>query len=59
MGRETRDRPVRRAGRAHNRGVDGYAQEKDHCHRLYEEYLRIVADFWPPVFVMENVRDTG
>lgn len=30
--------------------------EGDHRHTLYREYLRIIADHWPPVFVMENVR---
>lgn len=44
------------AGRSRNRGVEGYRLEKDARHRLYEEYLRIVADLWPPVFVMENVK---
>lgn len=44
------------AGRSRNRGVQGYRLEKDARHRLYEEYLRIVADLWPPVFVMENVK---
>ena len=44
------------AGRSRNRGVKGYRLEGDERHRLYEEYLRIVSDHWPPVFVMENVR---
>lgn len=30
--------------------------ESDPRHFLYEEYLRIIADYWPPVFVMENVK---
>lgn len=30
--------------------------EKDHRHFLYREYLKIIADRWPPVFVMENVK---
>lgn len=30
--------------------------EKDHRHLLYREYLSIIADHWPPVFVMENVK---
>lgn len=29
--------------------------ETDPRHRLYKEYLRIIADHWPPLFVMENV----
>ncbi len=44
------------AGRSRNRGVRGYRLEGDERHRLYEEYLRIVADHWPPIFVMENVK---
>ena len=34
----------------------GYRLEGDARHCLYEEYLRIVGDMWPPVFVMENVK---
>lgn len=30
--------------------------EKDERHYLYREYLRIIADHKPPVFVMENVK---
>lgn len=30
--------------------------EKDERHFLYQEYLRILADHRPPVFVMENVK---
>jgi DNA (cytosine-5)-methyltransferase 1 len=30
--------------------------EKDHRHLLYLEYLSIIADHWPPIFVMENVK---
>ncbi len=30
--------------------------EKDERHTLYLEYLRIIADHRPPVFVMENVK---
>ncbi|MBK1818267.1 DNA cytosine methyltransferase [Luteolibacter yonseiensis] len=30
--------------------------EKDHRHLLYKEYLSIIADHWPPIFVMENVK---
>ena len=44
------------AGRSRNRGVEGYQLEGDERHRLYEEYLRIVSDHWPPVFVVENVK---
>ncbi len=36
------------------KGRDKY--EADHRHFLYREYLRIIADFQPRVFVMENVK---
>ena len=32
------------------------AHEKDHRQLLYREYLSIIADHWPSIFVMENVR---
>ena len=44
------------AGRSRNRAVNGYQPEKDNRHFLYKEYLRILADHRPPVFVMENVK---
>lgn len=43
------------AGRARNKGIDGYQSEEDHRHFLYREYLKIIASHWPTVFVMENV----
>ena len=43
-------------GRSRNRGTDGYKAEDDHRHFLYREYLRVIADFKPAVFVMENVK---
>lgn len=43
-------------GRARNRGVAGYSPEKDERQTLYVEYLQILADHAPPVFVMENVK---
>ena len=30
--------------------------ETDHRHKLYREYLKIIGDHWPSVFVMENVK---
>ena len=27
-----------------------------HRHFLYKEYLRIIAEHWPPIFLMENVK---
>lgn len=44
------------AGRSRNKGKKGYRLERDERHALYQEYLRIVAEHWPPVFVMENVK---
>jgi DNA (cytosine-5)-methyltransferase 1 len=44
------------AGRARNKGVAGYQAELDHRQTLYVEYLQVLADHAPPVFVMENVK---
>lgn len=44
------------AGRSRNRGVDGYIPEEDARHTLYLEYLKVIAQTWPAVFVMENVK---
>lgn len=43
-------------GRARNKGIEDYDAAKDKRHFLYEEFLRIIADHWPPVFVFENVK---
>lgn len=43
-------------GRARNRGNVDYCAEDDHRHFLYKEYLRIIQQFQPAVFVMENVK---
>ncbi|WP_170162391.1 DNA cytosine methyltransferase [Caldimonas tepidiphila] len=43
-------------GRARNRGKEGYRPEEDHRHFLYLEYLRVINEFKPAVFVMENVK---
>jgi DNA (cytosine-5)-methyltransferase 1 len=43
-------------GRSRNKGIAGYRLEDDPRARLYLEYLQIIGDFWPAVFVMENVR---
>lgn len=42
-------------GRSRNKGNRDYQPEKDHRHFLYREYLRIIAEHCPSVFVMENV----
>jgi DNA (cytosine-5)-methyltransferase 1 len=43
-------------GRARNRGTAGYKAEDDHRHFLYKEYLRVIEEFRPAVFIMENVK---
>lgn len=43
-------------GRVRNRGVKGYDSDTDTRQTLYVEYLQILADHAPPVFVMENVK---
>jgi len=43
-------------GRARNKGNSEYKAEDDHRHFLYEEYLRIIQEYSPAVFVMENVK---
>lgn len=43
-------------GRSRNRGKVDYRAEDDHRHYLYREYLRIIREFRPAVFVMENVK---
>lgn len=44
------------AGRSRMRKKDPVAFDNDHRHLLYTEYLRIIKDFEPAVFVMENVK---
>lgn len=41
-------------GRSRMMGQPGF--EQDERHFLYKEYLKIIADHEPPVFVMENVK---
>jgi len=43
-------------GRSRNKGKTDYVPEKDPRQRLYVEYLQILADHRPAVFVMENVK---
>jgi DNA (cytosine-5)-methyltransferase 1 len=43
-------------GRSRNIGTPDYRPENDHRHFLYKEYLRIIRERRPPVFVMENVK---
>ncbi|MEW6131204.1 MAG: DNA cytosine methyltransferase [Acidobacteriota bacterium] len=44
------------AGRSRNKGIDDYVPEDDKRQYLYVEYLQIIADHLPSVFVMENVK---
>lgn len=44
------------AGRSRNKGKKGYIAEDDIRHYLYREYLQILSEFAPPVFIMENVK---
>ena len=44
------------AGRARNSGIKTYKAEDDHRQYLYVEYLQVIADHWPAVFIMENVK---
>lgn len=43
-------------GRARMQATSNPEFEKDKRHFLYREYLKIIADHQPPVFVMENVK---
>lgn len=43
-------------GRARNKGNSEYNAENDLRHFLYKEYLRIINEFEPAVFIMENVK---
>jgi DNA (cytosine-5)-methyltransferase 1 len=43
-------------GRARNKGNRDYRPELDERQTLYVEYLQMLADHAPPVFVMENVK---
>lgn len=43
-------------GRARNQSKVDYKPEDDHRHFLYKEYLRIIREKQPTMFVMENVK---
>ncbi|RMF17374.1 MAG: DNA cytosine methyltransferase [Candidatus Dadabacteria bacterium] len=43
-------------GRSRNKGIADYRPEQDERNFLYQEYLKILAELAPPVFVMENVK---
>lgn len=44
------------AGVARNRSNENYDANKDPRNFLYKEYLKVIAQFQPTVFVMENVK---
>ncbi len=44
------------AGRSRNRGNPNYDAKKDVRQRLYVEYLQILSDHHPAIFIMENVK---
>lgn len=44
------------AGRSRNKGVDSYEADEDERQYLYLEYLKVIADHKPAVFIMENVK---
>ena len=43
-------------GRARSRGMKEYIPEKDKRHFLFKEYVRVLDQLRPAIFVMENVR---
>lgn len=43
-------------GRARQKNVKGFRSKGDHRHFLYRQYLGILAEFAPDVFIMENVK---
>jgi DNA (cytosine-5)-methyltransferase 1 len=44
------------AGRSRNKGIQDYRPDEDERQYLYTEYLQIIAEHWPAIFVMENVK---
>ncbi|MEO6726179.1 MAG: DNA cytosine methyltransferase, partial [Blastocatellia bacterium] len=43
-------------GRSRNKGIEDYVAEDDRRQYLYVEYLQVLADHRPAVFIMENVK---
>jgi DNA (cytosine-5)-methyltransferase 1 len=43
-------------GRSRNQGNSNYVPENDGRHYLYREYVRILSELRPAIFVMENVK---
>jgi len=48
--------PYSQMGRSRLRAVENYTLENHQRHGLYRAYLHIIAEHWPTLFVMENVR---
>lgn len=44
------------AGRSRNKGKEDYRPEEDQRHFLYEEFLKVLGETGPPVFLLENVK---
>jgi DNA (cytosine-5)-methyltransferase 1 len=44
------------AGRSRNKGITDYEAHKDERQYLYIEYLQVIAEHRPAIFVMENVK---
>ena len=44
------------AGRSRNKGKEDYIADDDSRQFLYKEYLKVIANYHPAVFVMENVK---
>ena len=44
-------------GKSVRKGNAEYNPDQDQRHVLYREYLKVIAEFWPSIFVMENVPD--
>ncbi|MFC2076821.1 DNA cytosine methyltransferase [candidate division KSB1 bacterium] len=44
------------AGRSRNHGIPDYIPEEDKRQYLYQEYLKVIAEHKPTMFIMENVK---
>lgn len=44
------------AGRSRNQAKEDYRPEDDERHFLYQEFLRVLGETGPPVFLLENVK---
>ena len=46
-------------GRVRRKRMTDYVPEQDGRQTLYREYLKAIAEHWPAIFVMENVKGLG